>query len=179
MANLVGNKVLYISGLALFGVSMFFTVIFPSVVVLNVCAAFSGLGFAVATTIPCTLITKYHEQPEIFFRDTRTTVQSSTSSSTEMTTTTSLQNGVGGDMAVLGKKKNFFMPPTKMGLYFNCIFIFSFRFNVLLVTDNFILVHGKTCGSYRITTLLYCDCFVLWFFISSDGNARGIHSGWL
>ena len=109
MANLVGNKVLYISGLALFGVSMFFTVIFPSVVVLNVCAAFSGLGFAVATTIPCTLITKYHEQPEIFFRDTRTTVQSSTSgcstsgSTNEMTTTTSLQNGVGGDMAVLGK----------------------------------------------------------------------------
>ena len=103
MANLVGNKVLYISGLALFGVSMFFTVIFPSVVVLNVCAAFSGLGFAVATTIPCTLITKYHEQPEIFFRDTRTTVQNSTSSTTEMTTTTSLQNGVGGDMAVLGK----------------------------------------------------------------------------
>ena len=106
MANLVGNKVLYISGLALFGVSMFFTVIFPSVVVLNVCAAFSGLGFAVATTIPCTLITKYHEQPEIFFRDTRTTVQSSTSgsgSTNEMTTTISLQNGVGGDMAVLGK----------------------------------------------------------------------------
>ena len=99
MANLVGNKVLYISGLALFGVSMFFTVIFPSVVVLNVCAAFSGLGFAVATTIPCTLITKYHEQPEIFFRDTRTT-------STEMTTASSsnsLPNGVGGDMAVLGK----------------------------------------------------------------------------
>ena len=104
MANLVGNKVLYISGLTLFGVSMLFTVIFPSVVVLNVCAAFSGLGFAVATTIPCTLITKYHEQPEIFFRDTRTTVQNSTSSTTEMTTsTTSLQNGVGGDMAVLGK----------------------------------------------------------------------------
>ena len=106
MANLVGNKVLYISGLALFGVSMFFTVIFPSVVVLNVCAAFSGLGFAVATTIPCTLITKYHEQPEIFFRDTRKTVQSSTSgsgSTNEMTTTISLQNGVGGDMAVLGK----------------------------------------------------------------------------
>ena len=99
MANLVGNKVLYISGLALFGVSMFFTVIFPSVVVLNVCAAFSGLGFAVATTIPCTLITKYHEQPEIFFRDTQTT-------STEMTTASSinsLPNGVGGDMAVLGK----------------------------------------------------------------------------
>ena len=108
MANLVGNKVLYISGLALFGVSMFFTVIFPSVVVLNVCAAFSGLGFAVATTIPCTLITKYHEQPEIFFRDTRTTVQSSTSGSTnEMTTTISLQNGVGGDMAVLGKTLHY------------------------------------------------------------------------
>merc|ERR1719361_1957669 len=30
MANLVGNKVLYISGLALFGFSMLFTVIFPS-----------------------------------------------------------------------------------------------------------------------------------------------------
>ena len=55
----------------MFGLSMAFTVAFPTVIVLNICAAFSGLGFAVATTIPCTLITRYHEQPEVFFRDTR------------------------------------------------------------------------------------------------------------
>ena len=88
MANMVGLKATYIFGLTLFGISMLFTVMFPSVVVLNVCAAFSGLGFAVATTIPCTLITKYHEQPEVFFRETRTDLNLS-------------QNGVGGDMAVL------------------------------------------------------------------------------
>ena len=86
MANLVGLKTTYIFGLAMFGLSMFFTVIFPSVVILNICAAFSGLGFAVATTIPCTLLTKYHEQPEIFFRDTRANCAST---------------GVGEDMAVL------------------------------------------------------------------------------
>lgn len=86
MANLVGLKTTYVFGLAMFGLSMFFTVVFPSVVVLNVCAAFSGLGFAVATTIPCTLLTRYHEQPHVFFRDTR-------GSDTNA--------GVGEDMAVL------------------------------------------------------------------------------
>jgi MFS family permease len=87
MVNLIGLKNTYIFGLSMFGVSMFFTVIFPSVVVLNICAAFSGLGFAVATTIPCTLITRYHEQPELFFRDTRNSGDFSA--------------GIGGDMAVL------------------------------------------------------------------------------
>ena len=71
IANLIGLKNTYIFGLAIFGLSMGLTVVFPSVIVLNICAAFSGLGFAVATTIPCTLITRYHEQPEVFFRDTR------------------------------------------------------------------------------------------------------------
>ena len=71
LANLIGLKTTYIFGLAMFGLSMFFTVVFPSVVVLNICAAFSGLGFAVATTIPCSLLTRYHQQPDLFFRDTR------------------------------------------------------------------------------------------------------------
>ena len=93
MSNMVGLKATYIFGLFTFGLSMLFTVLFPSVVVLNICAAFSGVGFAVATTIPCTLITKYHEQPEIFFRDTRTTVHAES--------TNTAHNGVGGDMAVL------------------------------------------------------------------------------
>ena len=66
---MVGLKATYIFGLFTFGLSMLFTVLFPSVVVLNICAAFSGVGFAVATTIPCTLITKYHEQPEIFLTE--------------------------------------------------------------------------------------------------------------
>ncbi len=78
---------MYIFCLAMFGFSMLFTVMFPSVVVLNICAAFSGLGFAVATTIPCTLLTKYHEHPEVFFKDTRP--EGST------------PPGVGEDMAIL------------------------------------------------------------------------------
>ena len=89
IANLIGLKNTYIFGLAIFGLSMGFTVVFPSVIVLNICAAFSGLGFAVATTIPCTLITRYHEQPEIFFRDTRSLESKDHHS------------GVGEDMAVL------------------------------------------------------------------------------
>jgi len=86
MANLIGLKTTYVFGLAMFGLSMLFTVMFPSVVVLNICAAFSGLGFAVATTVPCTLLTKYHEQPDVFFRDTRPI---------------GVFTGVGEDMAVL------------------------------------------------------------------------------
>ncbi len=93
MANLVGLKTTYIFGLTMFGISMLFTVIFPSVVVLNVCAAFSGLGFAVATTIPCTLITKYHDQPEVYFKDTRGVDPETADDANAI--------GVGGDMAIL------------------------------------------------------------------------------
>lgn len=88
LTNLIGTKTTYIFGLVIFGISMLFTVTFPSVVVLNVCAAFSGLGFAVATTIPGTLITRYHDHPEIFFRDTRCNFDSE-------------KDGIGGDMAIL------------------------------------------------------------------------------
>jgi hypothetical protein len=56
LTNLIGLKTLYLFGLITFGLSMLITVIFPSVIVLNVCAAFSGVGFAVATTIPGTLV---------------------------------------------------------------------------------------------------------------------------
>ena len=56
LTNLIGLKSLYLFGLITFGLSMLITVVFPSVIVLNVCAAFSGIGFSVATTIPGTLV---------------------------------------------------------------------------------------------------------------------------
>ena len=56
LTNLIGLKSLYLFGLITFGTSMLITVLFPSVIVLNVCAAFSGVGSAVATTIPGTLV---------------------------------------------------------------------------------------------------------------------------
>jgi len=52
LTNSIGLKLVYLFGVTVFGLSMVFTVLFPSVIVLNVCAAFSGVGFAVATTIP-------------------------------------------------------------------------------------------------------------------------------
>ena len=64
----IGLRNTYLTGLITFGFSMTFTVAFPNVVVLNVCAAISGLGFAVITTIPNTLVTMYHNHPEVFFK---------------------------------------------------------------------------------------------------------------
>ena len=34
---------------------------------MNLAAAASGLGYAVITTIPNTLITMYHEEPELYY----------------------------------------------------------------------------------------------------------------
>ncbi len=58
MTNMIGLKVVYLFGVVVFGLSMTFTVLFPSVIILNVCAAISGVGFAVVTTIPGTLVKK-------------------------------------------------------------------------------------------------------------------------
>ena len=38
-----------------------------SLTCLNLAAAASGLGYAVITTIPNTLITMYHEEPELYY----------------------------------------------------------------------------------------------------------------
>ena len=56
----------YIFGLVTFAVSMLVMVIFPNVLMVNLCAALSGFGTAVANTIPGTLVTKYHQSPERF-----------------------------------------------------------------------------------------------------------------
>jgi hypothetical protein len=42
---------------------------FSSVAVLNVCAAVSGVGFSVITTIPNGLVAMYHNKPELYFGD--------------------------------------------------------------------------------------------------------------
>ena len=59
-------KSTYLFGLLTFAASMLLMVIFPSVIVVNLCAALSGFGTAVANTIPGTLITKYHGSPELY-----------------------------------------------------------------------------------------------------------------
>ena len=56
-------------GLLTFALSMLLTALIPNVTVLNICAALSGIGFAVITTIPNTLVTLYHRHPETFFYD--------------------------------------------------------------------------------------------------------------
>lgn len=62
-------KFVYMFGLLTFGLSMLLTVLYPNVIVLNICAAISGLGFSVTTTVPYTLITLYHTFSDVFYRD--------------------------------------------------------------------------------------------------------------
>lgn len=62
----IGMKATYLFGLLTFAVSMLLIVISPSVLMVNICAAWSGIGTAVANTIPGTLITKYHTNPEVY-----------------------------------------------------------------------------------------------------------------
>ena len=68
-------KATYLFGLLTFATSILFMVLFPSVIIINLCAALSGFGTAVANTIPGTLITKYHASPELYLGDEKSTKQ--------------------------------------------------------------------------------------------------------
>ena len=68
--SLIGLRETYLLGLVTFAASMFLTVASgANVVALNVFAAVSGVGFAVITTIPNSLITMYRASPDLFFED--------------------------------------------------------------------------------------------------------------
>ena len=67
VTNMIGMKNTYVYGLISFGISMLFTAIFPNVIVLNICAAISGLGYAAINTIPNSLITAYHARPGFYY----------------------------------------------------------------------------------------------------------------
>ena len=68
--SLIGLRATYLSGLVIFAVCMFLTVATgANVSALNFFAAVSGVGFAVITTIPNSLITMYHDNPDLFFKD--------------------------------------------------------------------------------------------------------------
>jgi len=62
----IGMKATYLFGLLTFATAMLLMIIFPSVIVINLCSALSGFGTSVANTIPGTLITKYHASPELY-----------------------------------------------------------------------------------------------------------------
>ena len=66
-----GLRATYIFGMASFACAMVLTVAFPHVAVLNVCAAVSGIGYSVITTIPNTLVTMYHARPDVYFKHRR------------------------------------------------------------------------------------------------------------
>ena len=72
----IGIKATYLFGLLTFAVSMMFMVMFPTVIIVNLCAALSGFGTAVANTIPGTLVTKYHASPESFLNCQKQTIGS-------------------------------------------------------------------------------------------------------
>ena len=71
VSDAIGLRNTYILGMSSFALSMALTVAFPVVPVLNACAAVSGVGYSVITTIPNTLVTMYHARPEVFLRGRR------------------------------------------------------------------------------------------------------------
>ena len=66
----------YLFGLLTFALAMLLTLIFPFVTIVNISAALSGFGTAVANTIPGTLITKYHAFPELYLSNANKTTVS-------------------------------------------------------------------------------------------------------
>ena len=69
----IGMKATYLFGLLTFATSMLLMIIFPSVIIINLCSALSGFGTSVANTIPGTLITKYHASPELYLGNEKET----------------------------------------------------------------------------------------------------------
>ena len=68
VTKMIGLKRSYQLGLGLFSISMAITVLnTSSLTSLNLAAAASGAGYAVITTIPNALVTKYHEDPVLYY----------------------------------------------------------------------------------------------------------------
>jgi solute carrier family 45, member 3 len=60
LIQVFGLKHTYLFGLASFSVCMLGTLVVHNIWMLNIFAAFSGIGFAVMTSIPSALVTEYH-----------------------------------------------------------------------------------------------------------------------
>lgn len=68
VTRVLGLKRSYQFGLAIFALSMAVTVLSTaSLTCLNLAAAASGIGFAVITTVPNTIVTLYHEDPVLYY----------------------------------------------------------------------------------------------------------------
>lgn len=64
-----GCKRTYLAGMISFSCAMLGMVCVRNIVFVNIMAAFTGFGYATVTTIPFILVTKYHNEKEIFFYD--------------------------------------------------------------------------------------------------------------
>jgi len=69
LINCAGLKNSYLIGLATFSLCMVTSVAFPSVWVVCLCNAVSGIGTAVAQHVPATLVTLYQSHPDVFYAD--------------------------------------------------------------------------------------------------------------
>lgn len=68
VTRVLGLRRSYQFGLAVFSLSMGVTVLSTaSLTCLNLAAAASGVGFAVITTVPNTIVTMYHEDPALYY----------------------------------------------------------------------------------------------------------------
>jgi len=64
-SKVYGLKRTYLFGLASFSVCMLGTLVVHNIWMLNIFAAFSGIGFAVMTSIPSALVTEYHADQSV------------------------------------------------------------------------------------------------------------------
>ncbi|KAK6191444.1 hypothetical protein SNE40_003133 [Patella caerulea] len=72
-----GSKMTYMMGMTSFCFAMTGMVLVPNVYIVNLMAAMTGFAFATLTTIPFILVSRYHEEKELFFFDVITTTSSS------------------------------------------------------------------------------------------------------
>ncbi|XP_071955804.1 solute carrier family 45 member 3-like [Antedon mediterranea] len=103
--NMFGSKAVYVFGMAMFTMATFFILFLDNIAVVIFLASLTGFGNVVVTTLPYTVLTMYHEQPEVFFPDVDTS---------------KLLNRKGTDIALLD------------GAYFLAEVVASFLFGVIV-----------------------------------------------
>ena len=52
----------------------------------------------------------------------------------------------------------------------------SSGFDLLLITDYFVSIHGQVGGNDRFTSFLHCHCILVRNYVGSDGNPSHFHS---
>ncbi|XP_033115668.1 solute carrier family 45 member 3-like [Anneissia japonica] len=106
LIQMYGTKAIYVFGMGVFTLATTTILFLDKIAVVVMLASLTGFGNAVVTTLPYTVLTMYHEQPEVFYPD--------------MDNHSKLLNRKGTDIALLD------------GAYFLAEVVASFLFGVVV-----------------------------------------------